>query len=106
MPKEQYPPMSRGEAREMARRRKGDVDVRRLLQEVARLRAHVRYSRYILDLWLRRRSPAAQSCAESHLRVLDKEPFVLEDDEDARARAHIPGTAYYARRDLEGGADA
>jgi len=95
MPESKYPPMTREELREITQRRLGDPDIMKLLWEVSRLRDHARQTHYVYRMWINDPNSMAIVCAETHLRQLDKEPFVREDDEDERARSHIPGTEYY-----------
>lgn len=101
MPESKYPPMTREQLREIMQRRLGDPDIMKLLREVSRLRAHARRTLYVYQQWIVVRTPAAISCAESHFRELKKEPFALEDDDDERARSHIPGTKYFVPKQVK-----
>lgn len=90
--------MTRDELREILARRLGDPDIMKLLREVSRLRGHLRRAHYVYQVWIVEHNSMVMSTAETHLRELNKEPFVKEMDDDERARSHIPGTKYFKPR--------
>ena len=79
----EFPPaLTRDQLRQILAARRGDPDVRRLLEEIARLRKSLRYAEHVYRMWLVDRTPAAISCAETHLRDLRQEPCVMEAKAD------------------------
>ncbi|HEY8354390.1 MAG TPA: hypothetical protein VIK69_05170 [Methylophilaceae bacterium] len=89
-----FPPaLTRDQLREIQAARRGDPDVRRLLEEIARLRKHLRQAEYVYRVWIVERKAGALSCAETHLAELRQEPCVMEAKADHEAHKLLTGPA-------------